>query len=198
LKIVELKAQKVNPPKLLFDATNKEITATIDNGAWNLAKQSSFIQKGTKCTKLNVMYLATKIDKLDEVRTILKELARYSIADGDIDIKSSATGSLPQLPDSASREATRDFKKKYRADCQSIFDRALSSLKESPDDIPPFILMVLPSRDIALYSEIKRWGDCVVGIPTVCITSAKLLKVGDATLRANIWYVYHLKSWGYR
>jgi hypothetical protein len=144
--------------------------------------------------EINVVYLATKVDKLEEVKTILKELARYSIADGDIEIKSSAAGSLPEPPASASREAIRDFKKKYRAECQSIFDKALSSLMESPEDIPSFILMVLPCRDIALYSEVKRWGDCVVGIPTVCITSTKLLKVGDPTLRANIWYVYQLNS----
>jgi eukaryotic translation initiation factor 2C len=186
LKLVELSPSTLGPPKLLFNDTKDQKTATINNGAWNLAEQSSFLKRGVACTSLNVINLTGQADLEDSINIILKEMARYSLADSRIAI----IVSQPRLPPSPppSLQEVNVFNQGYREECRKIFDETLSSLNQDPSKIP-FMLVVLPKRDIPLYSEIKRWGDCEVGIPTVCITNDKLKKVGDATLRANIWYV---------
>lgn len=39
------------------------------------------------------------------------------------------------------------------------------------------VLVVLPGEgDQNLYSAVKRWGDCVQGVPTICITLFSLTK----------------------
>jgi hypothetical protein len=119
-------------------------------------------------------------------------MARYSLADRSIAIIVSQPGvppSLPRLPKPSLQDV---FNQGYREECRKLFNKTFLSLNQDPSKIP-FMLVVLPKRDIPLYSEIKRWGDCEVGIPTVCITNDKLKKVGDATLRANIWYVFSLR-----
>ena len=195
MKIIELGAPKVNAPKLIFNEKNKA-NATISNGSWNLAEQSSFVEKGTKCLRLTIMYLTDNTMPDESANALLEALVKYSVAERDVKIQSLQAETLPALDLSSkpppSREEVRTFKKKYRTDCQEIFNKALSRLKENSKDNIPFILVVLPRRDIPLYAEVKRWGDCEVGIPTVCITSAKL-KDPDATRCANIWYVFKLK-----
>jgi hypothetical protein len=195
LKIIELGAPKVNPPKLIFNEKNKA-NATISNGSWNLAEQSSFIEKGTKCLNLNIMYLTEGSTPNVSANALLEALVKYSVVERGAEIYSLQAEILTALDLSSkpppSREEARTFKQNYRTGCQEIFNEALSRLKENSKDNIPFILVVLPRRDIPLYAEVKRWGDCEVGIPTVCITSAKL-KDPDATRCANIWYVFKLK-----
>jgi hypothetical protein len=178
----------------------KKTGATISNGSWNLAEQSSFVERGTKCLILNIMYLTQDSVPEKYANALLQALIRYSVAESNAKIIYSEAGTLPALDISShpppSRETVRALKKNYRTDCQEIFKKALSRLKETSKDEIPFILVVLPGRDIPLYAEVKRWGDCEVGIPTVCITSAKLSQTTDATLCANIWYVFKLNIRG--
>jgi hypothetical protein len=192
LNLVELTPSTLGPPKLLFNDTKDQKTATINNGAWNLAEQTSFLKRGVACTSLNVINLTGKAGLDDSINIILKEMARYSLADRSIAIIVSQPGVppiLPRLPKPSLQDA---FNQGYREECRKLFNKTFLSLNQDPSKIP-FMLVVLPKRDIPLYSEIKRWGDCEVGIPTVCITNDKLKKVGDATLRANIWYVFSLR-----
>jgi hypothetical protein len=196
LKIIELGAPKVNPPKLIFHG-KKNTNATISNGSWNLAEQSSFVEKGTKCLILNIMYLTEGSMPDVSPNALLEALVKYSVAERGVKISSSQAETLPTLDLSSktppSREAARTFKKEYRTDCQGIFNKALSRLKENSKDNIPFNLVIFPRRAIPLYAEVKRWGDCEVGILTVCITKAKLIKEPDAILCANIWYVFKLR-----
>ncbi|TGO08682.1 hypothetical protein BTUL_0196g00060 [Botrytis tulipae] len=41
---------------------------------------------------------------------------------------------------------------------------------------PRLLLVVVPDKDIRTYANIKWWGDCVAGIPTICITRGVLTK----------------------
>jgi hypothetical protein len=65
-------------------------------------------------------------------------------------------------------------------------------------EAPSLILVILPNakKDIPLYSDIKWWSDCVVGIPTACVTHGAIdkFKSNNAKDRAqlpnflaNIW-----------
>lgn len=49
----------------------------------------------------------------------------------------------------------------YRRRNQQELEVAFKKLK-SPD--PGVILVILPAKDVALYAEVKRWGDCVQGV----------------------------------
>jgi hypothetical protein len=195
LKLVELNASTLGPPKLLFNNdTKQQKTATINNGAWNLAEQSSFLKRGVACTSLKVINLTGKAVLEGSINIIRNEMVRYSLVDNGIKIIVSQPGVPPSPPDSPkpSSQEVNVFNQGYREECRKIFDETFTSLNQDPSQIP-FMLVVLPKRDIPLYSEIKRWGDCEVGIPTVCITNDKLKKVGDATLRANVWYVFSFR-----
>lgn len=50
----------------------------------------------------------------------------------------------------------------------------------------PLVMVVLPVRSRKLYPEIKRWADCVIGIPTVCVLEKTLSKGGDRARCGNI------------
>lgn len=50
----------------------------------------------------------------------------------------------------------------------------------------PIVLVILPTRSIPLYSDVKWWADCVQGVHTVCVTHKKLLNPKQDLL-ANIW-----------
>ncbi|KAF5873532.1 putative piwi-domain-containing protein [Botrytis fragariae] len=41
---------------------------------------------------------------------------------------------------------------------------------------PRLLLVVVPDKNIRTYANIKWWGDCVAGIPTICITKGVLAK----------------------
>jgi hypothetical protein len=189
---VKLKPTIVSAPKLIFaESPNKSEASPDKEGAWNLAEQKSFLQKGAPCSTLHVIYLTLEMGLGEFVGAIGDEMLNYSLAK-NITINFSVPELAPSPPKPASPKEAEDSKKEYRTKCQSILNKAFSSLNEKPSNIP-FMLVVLPERSILLYPEVKRWGDCVVGIPTVCITSNKLKQVtsNDKTapmLRANIWY----------
>jgi len=181
-----VKPVTVNPPKLVFSVRDDYIPPALSDGSWNLSGQSSFIQHGNTCTKVHIINLTTETDGLKGgLENLLNQMARYSLSAAGVVYRMSDP-SPPNLPTPAKPEDINDFNKTYREKCQSTLEEALSSLGTDRKSIP-FILIVLPKKDIPLYSEIKRWGDCEVGIPTVCITSAKWKKAGDVTLCANIW-----------
>lgn len=52
---------------------------------------------------------------------------------------------------------------------------------------PGLIVVLLPSRNASLYATVKRWADCIQGIPTVCMGPAAVRRTADAGLLANIW-----------
>lgn len=80
-----------------------------------------------------------------------------------------------------------------RSTAKTSFDNALRSLKRlaNTQDIP-LILVALPNKDAGLYSDVKWWGDCCVGIPSICITQQTTRKYqeipkGRNNMMANLW-----------
>ncbi|TGO53459.1 hypothetical protein BOTNAR_0295g00060 [Botryotinia narcissicola] len=83
----------------------------------------------------------------------------------------------------------------YRQTCSETFEKALGSVFKSTRKVP-LIMVVLPERNRKLYPEIKRWGDCVKGIPTVCVVERNLSGGGDRTRCGNISLKSNLKLGG--
>ncbi|TGO47378.1 hypothetical protein BCON_0280g00050 [Botryotinia convoluta] len=56
-------------------------------------------------------------------------------------------------------------------------DAALTALRaRNGSRNPRLLLVVVPDKNIRTYANIKWWGDCVAGIPTICITRGVLTK----------------------
>ncbi|KAF7901748.1 uncharacterized protein EAF01_007047 [Botrytis porri] len=54
---------------------------------------------------------------------------------------------------------------------------ALAALRSrNGNRYPRLLLVVVPDKNIRTYANIKWWGDCVAGIPTICITKGVLTK----------------------
>lgn len=107
-------------------------------------------------------------------------LAEYGIADKTMSLVWSFQNPVPRSP-----------KNTYRDRCTKALADAIVNFEGKGKQ--NFILVVLPPKDTNFYPEVKRWGDCVLGVPTVCVTEPKLkLAAGDSKLCANIWYVANL------
>lgn len=52
---------------------------------------------------------------------------------------------------------------------QERLDKAYSNLED-----PSLVVVMLPFKDTQIYSDVKWWGDCVQGIPTVCMLWLKV------------------------
>ncbi|KAG4441773.1 hypothetical protein IFR05_002764 [Cadophora sp. M221] len=68
----------------------------------------------------------------------------------------------------------------------------------NPDALPATVFQASEpdlGDTIPLYAEIKRWGDCIAGVPTVCITKGKI-ETADVKLAANICLKFNLKLRG--
>ncbi|KAF7949123.1 hypothetical protein EAE96_008292 [Botrytis aclada] len=54
---------------------------------------------------------------------------------------------------------------------------ALEAIRSRNGSINPrLLLVVVPDKNIRTYANIKWWGDCIAGIPTICITTRVLTK----------------------
>jgi eukaryotic translation initiation factor 2C len=63
---------------------------------------------------------------------------------------------------------------------------------------PPFLLVVLPKNgDAALYNRLKKWGDTLSGMHTICVTANKFLKeMRQDQYFANVALKFNLKAGG--
>lgn len=192
--MLRLEVPRLTPPSISYQTTRgNEVKPAL--ASWNLAGQS-FLRGANSSTfkELPILWFVEEYcphgsnssQRIDpptaESLTLLlrTELDRYKVTSskGKIVKPISAFGKIPKYNH-------EDPPETYRNKCNEILESAILGLS---DQRPPIILIVLPNRDLRFYPEVKRWGDCQRGIPTVCITIEKLLKgVTDATLIANIW-----------
>ncbi|KAI9054501.1 hypothetical protein LZ554_001659 [Drepanopeziza brunnea f. sp. 'monogermtubi'] len=155
-------------------------------GEWRITGQK-FYQKAVQCQKLCVMSFIDRDEALPGVSALKADLSNYGI-----------TGKEPAIVWSDQRmvdlDGPRNTGTDYRSRCEDIFRSAAA---EFGSPRPTIILVVLEEKNIKFYQEVKRWGDCVVGIPTVCVTAFKLGKVtADPKLRANICLKMNFKLKG--
>ncbi|TGO32040.1 hypothetical protein BHYA_0362g00020 [Botrytis hyacinthi] len=89
-----------------------------------------------------------------------------------------------------------------RAAFSATLDRAVARLKQRSGGVdPPLVVVLLPNgkkSGAELYSDIKWWGDCVSGIPTVCVSRDGVERGArpDLGLMANIALKINFKLGG--
>jgi hypothetical protein len=77
----------------------------------------------------------------------------------------------------------------YRDEARRELSKALNALiNQNPARRvkPKIILVVLPAKGPSLYAEVKRWGDCEVGIPTICVSDGKWYQMRIDSFVSNL------------
>lgn len=98
----------------------------------------------------------------------------------------------------------------YRNMCQRALDEMYNNFSDDLRQRKPSVIMIVfpgDQKNTRLHPETKRWGDCVKGIPTVCILEDKLKgpkrdRKGDlitnrkinAKVCANVCYVSNISN----
>lgn len=203
--MVKLDAGIVPGPKLRYSYINSK-SPEIRNGGWNLAEQKSFLQP-RGANELFVLSFATHTD-IEKFLIPMRKLKREkdmqkipwppvpvdlheavkNLADGMVRYRMGQKIAISWIP---GRNVGMKVPREDSAGSRKAWSELLASVVP-PEKLQakaiPFLLIVLPKKEIAIYQEIKHWTDCIVGIPSICVTVEKLLKVRvDQTLCANIW-----------
>lgn len=80
----------------------------------------------------------------------------------------------------------------FRLDCTDAMNTAFEGICNSrhhQSKIVKVILVIIPEKGPTWYSEVKRWGDCVKGIPTICVTNKKYGLLSYQRFCDNLWSV---------
>ena len=154
-------------PQIIHDRTNN----SLRRGAWSLTGMRFNRIPSRPLLVLPVIALGGRGSEKGDTEDLRESLISHGVAHKDIKHVGVSTKLTNHTRAGISQnltEALRDLK------------------KQCPLDIP-IILVVLHKKDISTYAEVKRWGDCNVGIPTICVTSSKLGNCPkDFNLRANL------------
>ncbi|KAJ8061921.1 hypothetical protein OCU04_009709 [Sclerotinia nivalis] len=169
----------------LLLAEKKREVAPNENASWKLSKDESQESKlDAKLNKLGVLWLCDRPsqDLLGYLKDTMKSLGMGV----DKDIELVHTSQIPPTsgPPPHNPSAPYSLDSTYRKRCQQSFSVGLNDLNMSGKVL--LVIVVLPKQDNNLYAEIKRWGDCVVGVPTSCITLNKLENKEDYNFCANV------------
>lgn len=212
MAMVEFKAPRLSAPKLLF--ADPKPALSIYEGSWNLIDVKSFAGQGTACNNLAVL---TFLDYTVEI-WIPEQKRTKTVPEFESDIEQSVTAlqtainkyglTRPMVKWGHSKPPDLKLRDGFRAKSQKALEDAFQALNVTPESIS-MMLVILPKRDLRFYAEVKRWADCVKGIPCVCVTQEKLLKLipstqrvkgkieevkADKSLEANIWQVKLISS----
>lgn len=207
---MEIKTRpKLPTPQVGYSGSGTSGTKEVEvkDASCNLAgKHFSAGARATKFDKLCVMWFAGEFHEQDNkgnvkmggqsvkasdskrlTKSLRKQLQEYKVCNRTIKSLDCVFASPPAdytLPAQPSRDqGNNDAQGGYCETCQNLFNRTFELLKTPK---PALLFIVLRKKDIHFYPEIKRWEDCRMGIPTVCITANKLLQ-DNVKLRANIW-----------
>ena len=64
-------------------------------------------------------------------------------------------------------------RRSQRANIVAALDNAFGRFKTPPT----LLLVMVTSKDTSIYSDVKWWGDCKKGVPTICVTYDVLSQV---------------------
>ncbi|CAG8960884.1 hypothetical protein HYFRA_00002421 [Hymenoscyphus fraxineus] len=166
LSAPKLNYRKINTDKL----RDEDEEARPDNGEWAITKKRFF--SPSKIKTLHVICFHDNSSKIVEnikfaengLAEVMKAAGMMEHNDHTLDVKL-ATPKTPILPQESESAI------QYRKRCQERLSMAFNAIK-SP--APEIILVVMQEKCVDFYAEIKRWGDCVIGTPTVCCLGEKI------------------------
>lgn len=149
-------------------------TKNVNNATWDM-NSAVFQTPALRSTCLDVINFALPTlpnDQIGGLAQLRQQLIDCHVLAGDVHIRIENAPLAHGL---------------NRHNCGIALDDALHRLRTHPNtpNRVDIILVFLPQTGPSFYSEVKRWGDCVVGIPTVCVVR-------------NNWNKLTHQNWGFR
>ncbi|TGO86607.1 hypothetical protein BPOR_0290g00070 [Botrytis porri] len=183
--LVEIKAGYLEAPMLLLRETDK---VTAHDGAWEF-RSKKCRKPGIKNTTLYVLWLRDTAHNQEKDMNKATDILVGSLNEFGLEQITNRVFYDALIPEEAQEPEN------YRQACATTFKSALQPVIEGTENVP-LILVVLPKRSRKLYPEIKRWADCDIGIPTVCVVEKTLSGSGDRARCGNISLKFNLKLGG--
>ena len=156
--------------------SQEQKSATVTEATWRVPAGGTFLNHSQAQQTLHVVSFGGRTINHTEEATLVGFLVTHGI----LKEKSGLRIIQEAVP------TTNENHFAYRQDCSGSLNAGLRGFDNSSK--PKLILIILPTSDPSFYAEVKRWGDCEVGIPTVCIVDdnvGKLVGPKDA-FRYNI------------
>ncbi|CAG8960888.1 hypothetical protein HYFRA_00002425 [Hymenoscyphus fraxineus] len=161
-KLDQITPIELQPPLMIA----KENDLAVVKGGWRFNQSGSkgFHSSTRNFNELPIIWFdRSNGDKLPGhvTRRLRQVLNDYNVSHPE----SSVIKSIHEIKSTPKRG---DDPIKYRKDCQDILDECLDTLEKQSEQGVNFLYIILKDKDANFYAEIKRWGDCVKGIPTIC------------------------------
>lgn len=168
-----MEGRELRPPPISYLKGNIAPT----DGGW-LMKGARICQPGRRIA--NWTYLTIGDGTSDRLKRAVLDFARFLNNDMGVPMNTQPAPANGYV--SASNEQS----------LQNVFKK-ISTQKPQPD----FLLVLIPNKDAVTYSNIKKCGDCLFGIPTVCCREEKITDPkGQKGYFANVGLKVNLKFGG--
>lgn len=182
-----LTPKKCPPPKILCKNKGKQETRIAATDSWNL-KDKIFHQQAKSYKGLLVISFPVKDAHYETwLNKLNGALIKYGVTAEGSKKEALIWKKIAKEFPSTVKERSVQYREFVCSELTAIFE--LFGKNRSKDEINSSsapVLIILPSKMISLYSDVKWWGDCVAGVPTICITHNKM-KDDSEDMMANIW-----------
>ncbi|KAH6616970.1 ribonuclease H-like domain-containing protein [Chaetomium tenue] len=172
-QLITVEGRELRPPSISYLKGN----ITPADGGW-LMKGVRICQPGRRIA--NWTYLTIGDGTSDRLKRAVQDFARFLNNDMGVPMNTQPAPANGYV--SASHEQS----------LQNVFKK-ISTQKPQPD----FLLVLIPNKDAVTYNNIKKCGDCLFGIPTVCCREEKITDPkGQKGYFANVGLKVNLKFGG--
>ncbi|KAI9246911.1 Piwi domain-containing protein [Phascolomyces articulosus] len=167
-----INARVLPAPAISYHNSSKQGTFTPHGGAWNLRDKK--VAHGATLKSWSIVNFAHNLPK-PVIERFIRQMSETFIATG-----MNVVNRNPPIMNANPQGNIQ----------QSIYDAYMAAGRAAKVD-PQLILCILPSKTVALYAEIKRISDTVMGLPTQCVQSshvnqAKPQYCANVCLKVNV------------
>ncbi|ESZ93179.1 hypothetical protein SBOR_6458 [Sclerotinia borealis F-4128] len=189
-RLLEVTSKHLLHPSLTY---NSKCNKKLQTASWNLVGVKGF-NVGEKYPELKIVhvtandFIAPDSPKNEQVLSFAKALA-VKLKDHGLGTQAFNGKLVPTVA-----WPTNDKNKTYdsvqrRSAFNILLDKCVGK------SLPSLLIVVLPSKDATIYSDVKWWGDCHAGIATVCV-GPPAVKFQSAGLLSNLSLKVNFKLGG--
>ncbi|EPS37996.1 hypothetical protein H072_8265 [Dactylellina haptotyla CBS 200.50] len=198
--LLKVQAFRFNPPRIIFDG-GKVAPVRPDQGSWMLQNGTTLRSTGTVSE-----YMILSINQREEVKpeTVVRDLLEQCKGLG-IKKQSASSPYHPQVfeikPNHTAKNRDEDlvsqitvlFKNKIGPEANRLEALKIAAEKaktggENDSSFSVMVFCLLPSTSPKIYNAIKRGGDVIAGVHTVCMSMQKIHTKRNNTNQLNQYY----------
>lgn len=175
--MIGVKGRTLFPPKIRYKDSGPD---SVKKGEWNMTKGQKFCEEGTLEDWSFVSVSYRNNHDFEKIKNAVAKFLTVAKASG-IKVKKDPISPEQLIIHHVNDESLKTRLEKYR-DTNKV----------------RFLLVVLPGKDIPLYSRIKRIGDVELGISTVCVINDNFCDTRNRVTQtyANVALKVNLKLGG--